>query len=467
LIEDYEIICYYHLGNVLVTISDKKKLVIDDGSGTNNNCIAGTTIDVLDVNTRNTSIPNYVATQEIDIENGFTSTAGDAYTATIDNTLTACVQPDTVVAGNYYKADVVTAGDYYPFGQKMPGREFDGVNGVYRYGFNGKRKDDAINGDGVDYDYGARIYDARIGKWLSLDPLQKKYPDESPYLYTGGNPITFRDIDGKDRIVVHTTIYDLGGGATLTLTSTHVIKGEYLQYQAANGQYNYYDQTEYSTTFVDVNKGTTEQGGSMNVTGPLKFTSKYDITTISGKLGRYGEEVQDLWNGINSEDNKQGARDGGGIMFTSSEGRGLGKGPISTHVDDLPINIDAIVGTLGQLMRTTNAADRAKTVLEAVEKDVDAMETGSDLGDKLKEATEKYKKYAKNTVVCSMCNGGPHPQDGTPAYKIGNDGQVTDTLIKNLKTGEVEDHPTQTGAATPKSKPKPTQTSTQTPTSTQ
>ncbi len=31
--------------------------------------------------------------------------------------------------GNYYKADVITAGDYYPFGMKMPGREYDGING--------------------------------------------------------------------------------------------------------------------------------------------------------------------------------------------------------------------------------------------------------------------------------------------------------------------------------------------------
>lgn len=35
---------------------------------------------------------------------------------------------------------------------------------------------------------------------MSVDPLQKKYPGESPYLYTGGNPIFYVDPDGKDKI---------------------------------------------------------------------------------------------------------------------------------------------------------------------------------------------------------------------------------------------------------------------------
>ncbi|MCP9751321.1 hypothetical protein EGI32_10095, partial [Ferruginibacter sp. HRS2-29] len=43
----------------------------------------------------------------------------------------------------YYSPDVVTANDYYPFGMLMPGRKFDGGSG-YRYGFNGQEKSDEI-----------------------------------------------------------------------------------------------------------------------------------------------------------------------------------------------------------------------------------------------------------------------------------------------------------------------------------
>jgi RHS repeat-associated protein len=76
----------------------------------------------------------------------------------------------------------------------QPGRTFSAVSG-YRYGFNGKEKSPEISSD--DYDFGARIYDGRIGRWLSVDPLLQKYPMHSPYDAMGNNPICNIDPDGK------------------------------------------------------------------------------------------------------------------------------------------------------------------------------------------------------------------------------------------------------------------------------
>ncbi len=45
-----------------------------------------------------------------------------------------------------------------------------------------------------------RIHDARLGRWLSLDPLQKKYPFSSPYTYVLNNPIINVDVDGREVI---------------------------------------------------------------------------------------------------------------------------------------------------------------------------------------------------------------------------------------------------------------------------
>ncbi len=81
----------------------------------------------------------------------------------------------------------------------MPGREYTSQSAAgYRFGFNGKEKDDEISGDGNAIDFGARIYEGRIGRWLSLDPLQQKFPDYSPYCYALGSPISLVDFDGRD-----------------------------------------------------------------------------------------------------------------------------------------------------------------------------------------------------------------------------------------------------------------------------
>ncbi|HEY4784835.1 MAG TPA: RHS repeat-associated core domain-containing protein, partial [Bacteroidales bacterium] len=69
-----------------------------------------------------------------------------------------------------------------------------------RYGFNGKEKDDDFAGGVTSavYDYGFRIYDARIAKFLSVDPLTKKYPELTPYQFASNTPIMAIDLDGKE-----------------------------------------------------------------------------------------------------------------------------------------------------------------------------------------------------------------------------------------------------------------------------
>jgi RHS repeat-associated protein len=97
-----------------------------------------------------------------------------------------------------YVADVIGANDYYPFGMVMPGRKFSGSNSVYRFGFNGKEFDWEQKGWMNQYDYGMRVYDPRIGRFLSVDPLTTKYPWLTPFQYASNNPIALIDIDGLE-----------------------------------------------------------------------------------------------------------------------------------------------------------------------------------------------------------------------------------------------------------------------------
>jgi RHS repeat-associated protein len=101
-------------------------------------------------------------------------------------------------------ADLISATDYYAFGMQMPGRNFIGK--TYRYGFNGKENDNDIKGDGNQQDYGFRIYDPRLGRFLSVDPISNKYPELTPYQFASNKPIRAVDLDGLESLD-----FDMGG----------------------------------------------------------------------------------------------------------------------------------------------------------------------------------------------------------------------------------------------------------------
>lgn len=75
---------------------------------------------------------------------------------------------------------------------QQPGRVFNSSS--YRYGFNGKENDPEIKTQ----DYGFRIYDYRLAKFLSVDPLTKEYPELTPYQFASNTPIKAVDLDGLE-----------------------------------------------------------------------------------------------------------------------------------------------------------------------------------------------------------------------------------------------------------------------------
>jgi RHS repeat-associated protein len=76
--------------------------------------------------------------------------------------------------------------------------------GFVSFTFNGKEADNELNSvTGADLDFGARIYDSRIGRFLSVDPLQAKYPSWSTYSSFNDNPILYTDPTGKGGVVTN------------------------------------------------------------------------------------------------------------------------------------------------------------------------------------------------------------------------------------------------------------------------
>ena len=90
----------------------------------------------------------------------------------------------------------------------MPGRTYTSEN-KYRFGFNGKEKDDeGMGGGGSTYDYGFRIYNPQIAKFLSVDPLSPKFPFYTPYQFAGNMPIWAIDLDGLEEKIFHESFDD-------------------------------------------------------------------------------------------------------------------------------------------------------------------------------------------------------------------------------------------------------------------
>ncbi len=91
-----------------------------------------------------------------------------------------------------FRADVRRYSHVYPYGMEMPGRYYSGSG--YRYGYNGMEEDSASTGD--HYTSYFRQYDARLGRFWSVDPVV--HPWESPYAAMAGNPILMSDASGAD-----------------------------------------------------------------------------------------------------------------------------------------------------------------------------------------------------------------------------------------------------------------------------
>ena len=120
----------------------------------------------------------------------------------LGNVLATISDRKVAVTGNAaitYTADILSGQDYYAFGMQMPERTI--TTGNYSYGFNGKENDNEVKGDGNQQDYGFRVYDPRVGKFLSIDPLTKDYPELTPYQFASNTPIMAIDLDGLEAVV--------------------------------------------------------------------------------------------------------------------------------------------------------------------------------------------------------------------------------------------------------------------------
>ncbi|MCB4797220.1 DUF6443 domain-containing protein [Neotamlana laminarinivorans] len=113
---------------------------------------------------------------------------------------------DTDANGSVTSSEILEENNYYPFGLEHKGYN-NVVNGTeHPYKFGGKEHNQEL---GLDwYDFGARNYDASLGRWMNLDPLAEQMRRHSPYNYAFNNPLVFTDPDG---MAPFTDLFDKNG----------------------------------------------------------------------------------------------------------------------------------------------------------------------------------------------------------------------------------------------------------------
>jgi len=122
-----------------------------------------------------------------------------------------------------------------------------------RFMFNGKEQDPEMSGEGNSYDYGFRIYNPRLGRFLSVDPFSKAFPWYTPYQYAGNKPIFAVDLDGTEDVEYQVIGYNIRTGATIIRlyrkgdSDANSNSGQLLVHSAATGKvYNYFPFSIYS-----------------------------------------------------------------------------------------------------------------------------------------------------------------------------------------------------------------------------
>lgn len=156
--------------------------------------------------------------------------------ATVSDRRSPVVDANGTIAG--FAAQILSTTDYDPFGAPAPGR-FQETQ-PYAFGFSGFERDDELKGEGNSYYTQERLFDPRLGRWLSPDPVQLAH--SSPYAGFSNNPTRYGDPRGaldwdsfKDtmenvaitaRDIGRDTAYVFSGAAAVDAIADNLVKAK-------------------------------------------------------------------------------------------------------------------------------------------------------------------------------------------------------------------------------------------------
>jgi hypothetical protein len=256
--------------------------------------------------------------------------------------------------------------------------ELDGrtVSGGYRYGFQNLEKDDEVKGEGNSFDFGARILDTRIGRWLSIDPMARKQPEQSPFKSFLNCPLVYIDPNGMDefeRIVIYNSKGQIIAHADKLIKEGYYMSSGIIYFydthapELSNG-YNYYSKTKKITV--------NDAGVITNTVYETRNVIKWEDGIQDREFGLGSEYNGTIYADGESSYEGKGGYQNGGWNFTSERG---GASPTKTkskyfaESKDIGLLLD-VLSNVGGAKIGNKLPDKIKDLAGIVSKTIEVKE---------------------------------------------------------------------------------------------